>query len=201
MKRFIVSALACAFVLALGAVLFGCSSGGSSSSASGASASTSSQEASDSASTASSSSAESAQSSAAAESESGENASSAGEKLANGEYTVSFDTDSNMFHVNEADEGKGVLTVADGEMTVHIRLVSKRIENLYPGTAEQAKADPDGVIQPTTDTVTYSDGMQKEVYGFDVPVPAIDQEFDVAILGSKGKWYSHKVTVSDPVAI
>ncbi len=105
-----------------------------------------------------------------------------------------------MFHVNEADEGKGVLTVTDDGMTLHIRLASKKIENLYVGTAEQAEADPQGVIQPTTDTVTYSDGMQKEVYGFDIPVPAIDQGFDVSILGTKGKWYTHTVTVSDPVS-
>ena len=105
-----------------------------------------------------------------------------------------------MFHVNEADEGKGVLTVTGDGMTLHIRLASKKIQNVYAGTAEQAKADPDGIIQPTTDTVTYSDGMQKEVYGFDIPVPGIDQGFDVAILGSKGNWYTHTVTVSDPVS-
>lgn len=126
-------------------------------------------------------------------------ASSAAE-LANGEYTVTFDTDSNMFHVNEADEGKGVLTVSDEGMTVHIRLVSKKITKLYAGTADEAEADAAGAIEPTTDTVTYSDGEEEEVYGFDVPVPALDTPFDVAILGSKDKWYDHKVTVSDPVS-
>ena len=34
------------------------------------------------------------------------------------------------------------------------------------------------LLEPTTDTVTYSDGMTEEVYGFDIPVPAIDEEFD-----------------------
>ena len=52
---------------------------------------------------------------------------------------------------------------------------------------------------PTTDTVTYSDGFTDEVYGFDVPVPALDEEFDLALLGTKGNWYDHKVVVSDPV--
>jgi PKD repeat protein len=33
-----------------------------------------------------------------------------------------------------------------------------------------------------------------------VPVPALDQEFDLAILGTKGVWYDHKVSVLDPVA-
>ena len=41
------------------------------------------------------------------------------------------------------------------------------------------------IIEPTTDTVKYSDGYTEEVYGFDIPVPAIDEEFDVAILGEK----------------
>ena len=41
-------------------------------------------------------------------------------------------------------------------------------------------------LQPTTDTVTYSDGSTEEVYGFDVPVEALNQEFDLALLGTKG---------------
>ena len=106
-----------------------------------------------------------------------------------------------MFHVNEADEGKGVLTVENGNMTIHVRLASKKIVNVYSGLAKDAEADAANVIQPTTDTVTYSDGDTKEVYGFDIPVPALDEEFDVAILGEKGTWYDHKVSVSNPVAI
>ena len=106
-----------------------------------------------------------------------------------------------MFHVNEADEGKGVLTVADdGSMTVHVRLVSKKITNLYAGLAQDAENDSANLIQPTTDKVTYKDGTEEEVYGFDIPVPALDEEFDVALVGEKGNWYDHKVSVSDPVA-
>jgi hypothetical protein len=105
-----------------------------------------------------------------------------------------------MFHLNETSDGKGTLTVSDEGMTVHITLVSKKIVNLYAGTAEQAEADEAGWIQPTTDTVTYDDGSTKEVYGFDVPVPVLDEPFDVAILGAKGNWYDHKVTVSSPVS-
>ena len=126
-------------------------------------------------------------------------ATAATDSLAPGQYSVKFETDSNMFHVNEADEGRAVLIVDEQGMTAHIRLVSKKITMLYAGTAEQAQADEAGQIPPTTDKVTYSDGYEKEVYGFDVPVPALDQEFDVAILGSKDKWYDHKVTVSDPI--
>lgn len=174
-------ACACAFALAL--VLAGCSSGGSASaSASAASASASASAASASASAASASAA-------------------AASTLEDGTYEAVFSTDSSMFHVNEADEGKGVLTVENGKMTIHVRLASKKIVNVYAGLAKDAETDAANVIQPTTDTVTYSDGDTKEVYGFDIPVPTLDEEFDVAILGEKGTWYDHKVSVSNPVAI
>ena len=93
--------------------------------------------------------------------------------------------------------GVEFLTVKDGKMTVHITLVSKNIVNLFLGTAEDAQKDGAELIQPTTDTVTYSDGMSEEVYGFNVPVEKLDEEFDLAILGKKGKWYDHKVSVKD----
>ncbi|MCC8061538.1 MAG: sirohydrochlorin cobaltochelatase [Clostridiales bacterium] len=117
---------------------------------------------------------------------------------ADGEYLAAFDTDSSMFHVNEANEGKGRLTVKDGSMTIHISLASKNIVNLFAGTAEDAQKDDAKLLEPTLDEVTYSDGITEEVYGFDVPVPALDTEFDLALLGEKGKWYDHKVSVSDP---
>lgn len=116
-----------------------------------------------------------------------------------GVYTADFDTDSNMFHVNEACDGKGTLTVKDGKMTIHVSLVSKSILNLFAGTAEDAQKDGAEILEPTTDSVTYSDGYTEEVYGFDIPVPALDEEFDVALIGKKGKWYDHKVSVSNPV--
>jgi cobalamin biosynthesis Co2+ chelatase CbiK len=118
--------------------------------------------------------------------------------LEDGVYTAKFDTDSSMFHVNEADEGRGILTVENGKMTIHISLVSKKIVNLFVGTADDAKKDGADILEPTTDTVKYSDGTTEEVYGFDVPVEALDEEFDLAILGTKGEWYDHKVSVSDP---
>lgn len=121
-------------------------------------------------------------------------------QLPDGVYTADFSTDSSMFHVSEACDGKGTLTVKDGVMTIHISLGSKKILNLYPGLAEDAAKEGAVLLEPTTDTVTYSDGMTEEVYGFDVPVPAIGEEFDLALIGTKGKWYDHKVKVSDPVA-
>ena len=122
-------------------------------------------------------------------------------ELEDGTYTAEFDTDSSMFHVNEACEGKGTLTVKDGIMTIHVSMPSKNIVNLYPGLAEDAQKEGAELLQPTTDTVTYSDGMTEEVNGFDVPVPALDEEFDLALIGTKGTWYDHKVSVSNPEKI
>ena len=120
--------------------------------------------------------------------------------LADGTYTAAFNTDSSMFHVNEANDGQGTLTVKDGKMTIHISLASKNIVNLFVGTAEDAQKDGAALLEPTTDTVKYADGTEEEVYGFDVPLEALDQEFDLAILGKKGKWYDHKVSVADAKA-
>ena len=116
--------------------------------------------------------------------------------LADGTYTASFSTDSSMFHINEAYDGKGTLTVKDGEMTIHVTLPSKNTVNLFLGTSEDAQKDGAELLQPTIDTVTYDDGTTEEVNGFDIPVPVLDKEFDVALIGTKGKWYDHKVVVS-----
>ncbi len=117
--------------------------------------------------------------------------------LEDGVYSAKFTTDSSMFHINEAYKDRGTLTVKNGEMTLHITLPSKNIVNLFPGTAEDAQKDGAELLEPTTDTVTYEDGTTEEVNGFDVPVPYLDQEFDLALIGTKEKWYDHKVVVSD----
>lgn len=119
--------------------------------------------------------------------------------LADGVYLADFNTDSTMFHVNEVCEGKGTLTVKDGKMTIHVSLASTSILNLYPGLAEDAQKDGAELLQPSKDELTYPDGLKETVNGFDIPVPALDQEFDVALIGKKGKWYDHKVSVSNPV--
>ena len=144
-----------------------------------------------------SSTASSAVSSAASSEAASAAASSAAETAAlpDGVYTADFETDSSMFHANEACDGKGTLTVENGKMTFHISLASKKIVNLYPGKAADAEANESDWLQPTTDTVTYSDGTSEEVYGFDIPVSALDTDFDLAILGTKGKWYDHVVSV------
>ena len=145
------------------------------------------------------SSSEAASSAPAASSAAGSTAASTAEaQLPDGTYTAAFNTDSGMFHANEACDGKGTLTVKDGVMTLHVSLVSQNIVNLYPGTAEEAQQEGAEWLQPTLDTVTYSDGTSEEVYGFDIPVPALDETFDLALVGTKGTWYDHKVSVSDP---
>ncbi len=115
--------------------------------------------------------------------------------LPDGVYTAEFDTDSGMFHANEACNGMGTLTVENGQMTFHVSLASKKIVNLYVGMAADADANKADWLLPTTDTVTYSDGTSEEVYGYDIPVAAVDQDFQLALLGTKGKWYDHTVSI------
>lgn len=180
-KRFVAAALAAG--LCLGVAACGSKAESSSVSGSGAAASSSVTEA-----------AAPADGTGAAASSSASDAA----ELADGTYDADFTTDSKMFHVNEAMDGKGKLTVRDGVMTIHISLTSENIVNLFEGTAEDAQKEGAKLLEPTTDTVKYDDGTTEEVYGFDVPVPALDQEFDLALVGTKGKWYSHKVRVSNP---
>ena len=170
-KRFVSLLAVCALLAASLSACGGSASGAASSAASGEAAS-------------------SVASSAAASSEA-----SATAALPDGTYTADFDTDSSMFHVNEALDGKGTLTVENGRMTIHISLASTHIVNLYVGTAADAASHEADWLQPTTDTVTYSDGTSDEVFGFDVPVQALDTDFQLAILGTKGKWYDHTVSV------
>ncbi len=121
--------------------------------------------------------------------------------IADGQYLADFVTDSSMFHANETKDGKGELTVGDGKMTLHVSMPSKNIIKLYLGTAKEAVNNEEETLMPTTDTVTYADGLTEEVYGFDIPIPYLNREFDLALIGKKGKWYDHKVKVSNPEPI
>ena len=107
--------------------------------------------------------------------------------MTDGRTTITIDTLSGVKTLE--------LTVKDGKMTFHVSLVSKKIVNLYPGLAADAEAHKTDWLLPTTDTVTYSDGTSEEVYGYDIPVTALDEDFSLAILGSKGTWYDHTVSV------
>ena len=46
--------------------------------------------------------------------------------LPDGVYTAKFNTDSSMFHANEAVDGMGTLTVENGTMTFHVKSEAKR---------------------------------------------------------------------------
>lgn len=118
--------------------------------------------------------------------------------LSDGTYMARFETDGSMFHVNETMNGRGILTVSGGKMMIHLVMPSKNTVNLFVGLADDAKKDGAELLQPTVETVTYSDGTTEEVNAFDLPVPVLEQEYDVALVGTKGKWYDHKVKVSDP---
>lgn len=120
-------------------------------------------------------------------------------ELEDGVYTATFKSGHPMFHVNDANNDRGVLTVKDGKMTIHVSLQSKKIINLFYGTKEDAQKKGAELIQPTKDKIVYDDGYEDEVYGFDVPVPYLDKEYDVSLLGTHGNWYTHQVVVSDPV--
>ena len=125
----------------------------------------------------------------------------AAEPLADGVYNAEFTTDNSMFHVNEVYDNIGTLTVRDGQMTIHVVLAGKGIINLFPGLAEDAEKEGAVLLEPTEETVNYPDGTTDTAYAFDIPVPAIGEEFDCALIGKKAKWYDHKVMVSNPVPV
>ena len=60
--------------------------------------------------------------------------------LKDGVYSAKFTTDSSMFHVNEAYDNMGTLTVEDGKMTLHITMPSKNIVNLFLGRCSERRS-------------------------------------------------------------
>ena len=111
----------------------------------------------------------------------------AAEPLADGVYNAEFTTDNSMFHVNEVYDNIGTLTVEGGQMTIHVVLAGKGIINLFPGLAEDAEKEGAVLLEPTEETVNYPDGTTDTAYAFDIPVPAIGEEFDCALIGKKAK--------------
>lgn len=102
-----------------------------------------------------------------------------------------------MFHANESKKDRGTLTVINGRMNFHVTLAGKSILNLYLGKAEDAKNNEAEWLKPTKDKVVHEDGLTDTAFGFDIPVKKLDREFDLALIGKKGIWYDHKVSVTD----
>ncbi|MCQ2559037.1 MAG: iron transporter [Oscillospiraceae bacterium] len=116
--------------------------------------------------------------------------------LPDGQYLANFDTDGSMFHVNEMMHGTAVLTVQDGAITAHLVMPSKNVLKLFLGLAEDAAKEGAALLEPSVESVTYDDGLTEEVYAFDVPVPVLNEEFDLALVGKKDKWYDHRVSLT-----
>ena len=116
--------------------------------------------------------------------------------LEDGAYTAEFNTDSSMFRVNDTKDGRGILIVTGGRMAIHVLLPSTNIVNLYYGTAEDAQKEGAELLKPSVEYFQHSDGTWDEANSFNIPVPYLDKEYDVALIGTKGKWYDHKVSVT-----
>ena len=110
-----------------------------------------------------------------------QDASSAANTLEDGVYTAEFDTDSGMFHVNEANDGKGTLTVKDGKDDHPCEPGIQKDRQPLCGNCRRCcrKTEPNSSSRPQILLHTATERAE-EVYGFDIPVPAIDEEFDVA---------------------
>ena len=122
------------------------------------------------------------------------------DQLADGVYTVDVTTDGGMFKLSEAVEGKGTLTVKDGQMTVHFTLSGKGFTQVFVGSAEDAQKEGAAVIDAVEDTLNFSDGTTDTANGFDVPVEELNETFALAAMGKKSaKWYDHTLCVSNPV--
>ncbi len=109
---------------------------------------------------------------------------------ADGEYSISTETDGSMFKIVDCK-----LTVADGKMTAVITLSGSGFSNLYMGTAADAeKADAGELIGFT------ENNEGKHV--FTVPVEALDKPIKCAAQSAKkSTWYDHEITFkSDSIA-
>ncbi|MEI3521850.1 MAG: hypothetical protein V8Q40_12770 [Anaerosacchariphilus sp.] len=119
--------------------------------------------------------------------------------LEDGVYTADFNTDSSMFHVNEFYEGKGTLTVKDGQMTIHVVMPSKNIVNLYEGLAEDAQKDHAELLQADRRDCKFrrwyraGGGQCLRCTG-----TGTGRGIRSGADRNKGVWYDHKVSVSNP---
>ena len=116
-----------------------------------------------------------------------------------GTYTAQFTSDRmSMVHLNEVCDGRCTLTVDDdGNATAHLIMPSTSIRELFVGTKDDAQKPGAALIEAQEEKVTYDDGYKETVSAFDLPVPVVDEEFDMALVGKKGNWYDRKVKLTD----
>ncbi|MCR5168632.1 MAG: sirohydrochlorin cobaltochelatase [Oscillospiraceae bacterium] len=105
-----------------------------------------------------------------------------GAALADGEYTITAETDASMFKIVDCR-----LTVADGEMTAVITLSGSGFNYLYMGTA----ADAENAVE--IDLIAFTENDEgKHVYT--IPVEALDKPIKCAAQSlKKGTWYDHEI--------
>ena len=134
-----------------------------------------------------------------------EEAGAAAEILADGRYYAKFTTDlPKMFRANpDVNDGRSILIVEDGKMTLHVVLSGTGYSNLFLGSAEDAKAEGAVLLQPIEESVSFKDGSPDEIfYAFDIPVEALDTDIACATLGTRsGDWFDHTIRVSDVEAM
>ena len=86
--------------------------------------------------------------------------------------------------------------------------IRKEIKSLCKENADRLAGESERICKRIIESEQYEKAeglgiydlknMPETVNGFDVPVPYLDKEFDLALIGTKGKWYDHKVSVSSP---
>lgn len=107
--------------------------------------------------------------------------------LADGTYEIEIDTDSSMFHAESC-----TLKVEGGQMTATLTLPGEGFSRLCFGTIEEAETASDDVIADY-----YLNDKGK--YTFDLKVPTLDEELDIAAWGQRrDRWYQHTITFLSP---
>ena len=96
----------------------------------------------------------------------------------------------------DTEATEAAATLEDGTYTADFNTDSSmfQVNEMYDGKGTLTVKDGKMTIH-----ITLRSTNIVNLNAFDVPVPAIDEEFDLALIGTKGKWYDHKVSVSNPV--
>ena len=85
-------------------------------------------------------------------------------------------------------------------MTIHVSLASKNIVNLFVGTAEAAQKGwsraAGAYHRSASPTAT---GQQRKCTVSIFRSPLLMKSSPVALMGTKGTWYDHTVSVSNPI--